>query len=167
MRAEWDAFIAAEKRLDGVPQFRPQPTAPNEQRAFYPVVYADGRLTGFRLLMVTYPQRERRSFSILVTGRDGPTLVRATVSFGPHLHNNVSGPADWPRQISGPRIFPYVANRDRIKAQGKEGLLLARAIQEGDAGWKDVFHLVCKESNIAAAPGQPPAFPDPTDLFSI
>jgi hypothetical protein len=166
MRAEWDAFILAEKRLDGVPQFRPQPTALNEYRAFFPIVYADGRLTGFRLLMVAYPQRGRPSFSILVTGSAGPTLVRATVSFGPHLHNNVDGPPGWPRQVKGPRLFPYPANRDRIKPLGKEGLLLARAIDDAHAGWEDVFHLVCKESNISTAPGQPPAFPDPTDLFA-
>jgi hypothetical protein len=166
MRAEWDAFIAAEKRLDGVPQFRPQPTAGNEYRAFYPVAYVDGRLTGFRLLMVAYPQRGRPAFSIMVTGSAGPTLVRATVSFGPHLHNNVDGPAGWPRQVRGPRLFPYAANRDRIRPQGKEGLLLARSIQEGQHGWEDVFRLVCEESNIHSTPEQPPAFPDPTDLFS-
>jgi hypothetical protein len=166
MRAEWDAFIAAQKRLDGVPQFRPQPAAPNEYRAFFPIVYSDGRLTGFRLLMVAYPQRGRPSFSILVTGSAGPTLVRATVSFGPHQHNNVRGPQGWPRQVSGPRLFPYAVNRDRIKSLGKEGLLLAREIDQGRAGWADVFQLVCEESNIAITRGQLPAFPDPTDLFS-
>jgi hypothetical protein len=159
----WDAFMAAPKRLDGQPTFRPQPNSPDELRAFYTIVFQDGRVTGFRLVMVVYPRKNAPSFTILISQ---PTLIRVTSSFGSHAHVNVNPPPEWPRLVKGPRWFPYLQNRDRISPSGgKEGHLLALPLGPERQSWTPAFQLLCEESKIELGAGQPPKFPEPTDLL--
>lgn len=154
-----DAFVAVPKVMLGDSEWQAEPGG-LEQR-WRRILLVRGEPLG-RLEVIAYPVTPSRGFTVMVLFGDVP-LMRLTVDEGVHRHVNVAPPPGFFPGVSGPRLYLWEHNRQRLGPGRRENLLAIQADRRICSLENGIRHL-CGLANVDLTTATLPAYPPRTLL---